>query len=332
MLQNNLMQILKGSQPEQVPVIITGAGFAAQLVGTSLGEIRCDAAKIAASQVNLQRQTGIDWVIIYSDNLCLYELLGCTVKISPVSGPIIKQHLGDEIFTGLTERDFYESPSCKAVLDAVEIAAAEMDQVPTAVLVEGPFTAALRIYEPARLLKKIIKEPEPVHKLLDSLTTLIGNFALEAKKRGSSIFYIPEPFISKDAVSVKHFRQFAQPHLHSLMERIKSFGGYPILHVCGLTNDRWELMSETGALALSLDQKVSLQQARSVLGPDKILAGNVDPIKTLWRGNSEEVAAEAKQCIADGDLHNFILAPGCAVPPGTPLVNVQNMVKVAKNV
>lgn len=89
-------------------------------------------------------------------------------------------------------------------------------------------------------------------------------------------------------------------------------------------------MSATGALALSLDQEVSLQEARKVLGPDKIIMGNVHPIKTLWRGSSEEAAAESIQCITDGGLHNFILAPGCAIPPGTPLENVQNMVKTAK--
>ena len=62
--------------------------------------------------------------------------------------------------------------------------------------------------------------------------------------------------------------------------------------------------------------------------PDVILMGDVDTISTLYLMDPETVRSECERTIADGIQ---ILAPGCAVAPGTPLENLLAMVDVARS-
>jgi uroporphyrinogen decarboxylase len=53
--------------------------------------------------------------------------------------------------------------------------------------------------------------------------------------------------------------------------------------------------------AIALDWRVSMKQARAVVGPDTVLCGNVDPI-TLY-GTDEQIRRSARQCMIDaGEL------------------------------
>lgn len=89
-------------------------------------------------------------------------------------------------------------------------------------------------------------------------------------------------------------------------------------------------MVDTGADALSLDQVVDLRDVREVLGPTAVIAGNVDPIGTMLRGDPEKVKLEAKQSYERGGADNFILMPGCGTPPGTPVENLRALVQSAR--
>jgi [methyl-Co(III) methanol-specific corrinoid protein]:coenzyme M methyltransferase len=57
------------------------------------------------------------------------------------------------------------------------------------------------------------------------------------------------------------------------------------------------------------------------------LMGGVDTATTLFMKDAETVKEGCEESIADGIQ---ILAPGCAVAPGTPTENLLAMVEVAK--
>ena len=67
---------------------------------------------------------------------------------------------------------------------------------------------------------------------------------------------------------------------------------------------------------------VPLDEARRQAGPNTTFCGNFDPVAVLQQGTAQAVADAARQNIADGG-DRFILQPGCEVPPGTPIANVQ---------
>jgi [methyl-Co(III) methanol-specific corrinoid protein]:coenzyme M methyltransferase len=71
----------------------------------------------------------------------------------------------------------------------------------------------------------------------------------------------------------------------------------------------------------------SYKLAREKCGPDVILMGGVDTATTLFMKDADTVRQGCEESIADGIQ---ILAPGCAVAPGTPTENLLAMVEVAK--
>ncbi len=62
------------------------------------------------------------------------------------------------------------------------------------------------------------------------------------------------------------------------------------------------------------------------MGPNQVLAGNIDPVKTLRNGTPETVAAAIAQCHAEAGPR-YIIAAGCEVPRDTPAENVRAMVR-----
>jgi [methyl-Co(III) methanol-specific corrinoid protein]:coenzyme M methyltransferase len=78
---------------------------------------------------------------------------------------------------------------------------------------------------------------------------------------------------------------------------------------------------------LSLGPRADPGLARRKCGPEVILMGGVDTATTLFMKDAEAVRKACEEAIAKGIQ---ILAPGCAVAPGTPPENLLAMVEVAK--
>ena len=112
---------------------------------------------------------------------------------------------------------------------------------------------------------------------------------------GVNIIYIPEPTASSTMISPRMFSQFVLPRLQSLTSRLKVPA---ILHICGDTGPILPAMAQSGAKGLSLDQCMDLSNARAVV-PGMVLAGNVDPVKTLLMGDTEAVK---ERCVSLSSL------------------------------
>ena len=99
-----------------------------------------------------------------------------------------------------------------------------------------------------------------------------------------------------------------------------------ILHICGNVDKIIEWMGQTGADIMSLEPKADARLAPEKCGPDMILMGGVHTATTLFMGDEEDVRQGCEESISQGIQ---ILAPGCAVAPGTPFRNLEVMVEVA---
>ena len=86
-------------------------------------------------------------------------------------------------------------------------------------------------------------------------------------------------------------------------------------------------MGQTGADILSIEPKADAKLAREKCGQDVILMGGVDTANTLFMQDAQTVKQMGEQAIAEGIQ---ILAPGCAVAPGTPMENLKALVELAK--
>jgi [methyl-Co(III) methanol-specific corrinoid protein]:coenzyme M methyltransferase len=100
-----------------------------------------------------------------------------------------------------------------------------------------------------------------------------------------------------------------------------------VLHICGDTNPIIEMMAQSGANALSIDQMNRLPESRAKL-PNVVLLGNYKAFgEPFCEGTPEQVEALIKQSIeagADG------IWPGCDIWPQVPVENMHAMMGAMK--
>ena len=221
--------------------------------------------------------------------------------------------------------DFLYRGYIPELIKAVEFLKKEVgDEVPIVAGIIGPFTIAGSLLDSVPLLKATFKAPDKLPPFLDvaeKAGTMLAKALIEA---GADIISCEDMTASPELIAPKTYRDIEMKYQR------KQFDAIPvpkILHICGNVDAIVEWMGQTGANILSLEPKASAQLARQKCGSDVILMGGVDTATTLFMKDADTVKQGCEETIADGIQ---ILAPGCAVAPGTPMENLQAMVEVAK--
>lgn len=221
--------------------------------------------------------------------------------------------------------DFLSRGMIPELLKAVKILKKELgDEVPIVAGTIGPFTIAGSLIDTVPLLKATFKSPEKIRPFLDvgeKAGTALAKALIDA---GADIISVEDMTASPELIAPKTYRDYELEYQKKQFEQIPI---PKILHICGNVDSIVEWMGQTGADVLSLEPKASASLARRVCGPDIVLMGGVDTATTLFMKDPETVKEGSEECIADGIQ---ILAPGCAVAPGTPTENLLAMMEVVK--
>ena len=258
------------------------------------------------------------------------EALGCTVKPGKTrdgEGIPGLQHpppykLDDEpVFPD----DFLSRGRIPELIKAVRILKKELgDEVPIVAGIIGPFTIAGSLVDTVPLLKASFKKPEKMRPFLDlgeKAGTALAKALIDA---GADIISCEDMTASPELIAPKTYRDY---ELEYQKKQFDAISVPKILHICGNVDAIVEWMGQTGPEILSLEPKADARLARDKCGPEIILMGGVDTATTLFLKDPETVRQGCEESIAEGIQ---IMAPGCAVAPGTPLANLLAMVEVAK--
>jgi [methyl-Co(III) methanol-specific corrinoid protein]:coenzyme M methyltransferase len=221
--------------------------------------------------------------------------------------------------------DFLSRGRIPELLKAVRILKKEVgDEVPVVAGIIGPFTLAGSLIDTVPLLKASFKSPEkmrPWIELGEKAGTTLAKALIDA---GADIISCEDMTASPELIAPKTYFDY---ELEYQSKQFEAISVPTLLHICGKVDSIVEWMSQTGASVLSLDPKSNPKIVREKCGPDIVLLGGLDVATTLFLHGPDEIKQEAEQAIADGIQ---ILAPGCAVGPGTATENLQAMLDVAK--
>ena len=221
--------------------------------------------------------------------------------------------------------DFLSRGKIPELLKAVRILKGELgDEVPIIGGIIGPFTIAGSLIDTVPLLKATFKTPEKIPPFLDVAEragTALANALIEA---GADIISCEDMTASPELIAPK---TYGEVELKYQKKQFDAISVPKILHICGKVDRIVEWMGQTGADIISLEPKADVGLAREKCGPDTILLGGADTAQTLFLKDAETVKRACEKSIADGIQ---ILAPGCAVAPGTSTENLLAMVEVAK--
>lgn len=221
----------------------------------------------------------------------------------------------------------YDSGRAGTVIEAIRLLRARNPEVPVIGNLTGPVSVAGSVMESTVYYKELRRNKDEAHAFMDFITGELLGFGLEQLAAGADCVTISDPSASGEILGPNLFGEYAVPALDSLARGLKA--RYPeagiVIHICGKMHTVFESLAKIPADAFSFDAVVNLADARQWL-PAKALMGNVSTF-ALEMGTPEKVAALTRSCLQTAD----IVSPACGMGTGSPLANVQAMLRTVRN-
>lgn len=289
----------------------------------SLHEIHNDAKKMAKAAASTFKLTGMPSATLPLDLCSPAEILGAELNYfddGEMMFPQVKRALFNSAKDLSTEStEFINRGRLSLICEAIDLVKKDIgNDVLISGMIPGPYTLLLYICNPKNLFIEMKKEPQAVIDALLILSDFLANIGNEYKKAGADFITIHDMGGSPGFIGPAKYEQFVFPAEKLLIEKLSK----PIvLSVCGNVTNSLSLLSQTGADAISVDQTVDLVKARAEL-KDVLLFGNLDPVETIWKGNTTQIAKavrSAKEAGADA------VWPGCDLVIQTSIENIKTM-------
>ncbi len=320
----------EGKLFDRVPIFpMTSSWVPANFSRASLEETVKDPDILVEAQLKARDAVGYDCFFAYAEALHVAEAFGCSMRYTD-TGPLATS-LPIEIKT-LEDVDKFRcpNPSSSGRFPEIQEVIRKLHDygkgdIPLLGLVEGPFTAACRIFEAQMIMRMTMKNRVVLEALLDKINDFLIEYGRTLIKNGANVIFLPDPSSSCSMIAPRLYREIVLPRVQRLT---KNLSVPCMLHICGDTSLILELMNESGAEVLSLDQCMDMPEARRVL-PGAVIGGNIDPINALLMGTREKVVEDTLACLRTTGIEKFVLMSGCGVPPKAPVENVKAMVDTA---
>ena len=133
-----------------------------------------------------------------------------------------------------------------------------------------------------------------------------------------------------DMIHPRDYAAYNLPYLRQLTEAIHSMGMQCIHYFCGNPAGKWELLLDTGADGLALEESKKgftsdIEEVVERVNGRCTVLGNLDAIGVLEQGSAAELRAEVKRQIMIGRRNHdrFIMSMGSPVTPGTSVERVR---------
>jgi uroporphyrinogen decarboxylase len=257
-----------------------------------------------AAELTLQpvRRYGVDAAILFSDIVVPVHAIGFGVDVEPGRGPVVA-----EPFRSAADlqrlRPLEPALDTPYVLDAVHVVARDLAGSNVALIgfAGAPFTVASYLIEggPSRTFTKVKAlmhgDPALWGLLMDSLAAMSVSFLRAQIEAGVQAVQLFDSWAGN--LSPDEYRRFVLPATRTVLEGVADLGVPTILFGVG-TGELLGLMATAGADVIGVDWRVPLDVARTRVGPDHAVQGNLDP--ALCVAPWPVVEAAARQVMADG--------------------------------
>ncbi|MBP7289890.1 MAG: uroporphyrinogen decarboxylase [Nannocystaceae bacterium] len=331
---HSFLQACRGERPERTPIWVM------RQAGRYLPEYRAVRAKVSfeelcrtpelCAEVTLQPidRFGFDAAILFSDILVVFDAIGVPVSFNPapqIATPVRTAAELDALRWGRA------GDHLGYVFDAVRACKAALaDRVPLIGFCGAPMTTASymiegggsREFEHTKAMA--FCEPATFARMLERITTLLVEYLAGQVAAGADALQIFESWGA--AFAPDDYRVHVLPHLRRLVQECKPLGVPIILFVRGNASLLREV-AELGADVVGIDWSIGMAEAIEVVGRDRVVQGNLDPMTLL--GPPELVADKARRILAAGTqarAHIFNLGHG--ISRHTDPAVVQHLVDV----
>lgn len=273
-----------------------------------------------AADITLQpvQRYGVDAAVLYSDIVVPAHAVGFGIDVAPGTGPVAEQPF--RAHSDLQRLRLFEPETdTPYVIETVRMLASEL-KIPLLAFAGAPFTVGSYLVEgkPSRdhLLTKQMMTNEP--QLWDDLMQRLSQHAVASIRSqlnaGASAYQLFDSWAGN--LTADQYRTSVLAHSARVIAELRvSHPQAPSIHFGVGCDHLLELMHSAGATVIGLDWRTSIADARTRLGKDTIVQGNLDP--SLVQGDIETALRGTDAVLADNAGHpGHIFNLGHGVTPG----------------
>ncbi|MEE2706997.1 MAG: uroporphyrinogen decarboxylase [Planctomycetota bacterium] len=294
-------------------------------------ELCKDPSLCAEVAITAADRLGVDAAIIFSDLLPILEPMGLELEYSKEGGPVIHNPVRDapdvERILELESVD-----SLHYVMETCRITRAEMPAaLPLLGFAGAPFTLASYVIEGGgsrnylHTKTLMYRDPGAWDELMSRLVRGITKYLNAQISAGVQAVQIFDSWVG--CLSPEDYRQFVLPHSQTLIAGITA--DVPVIHFGTGNPALLPLLAEAGGQVVGVDWRVQLDDAWELVGHDRAVQGNLDPLMLLAEmGDIRAAAADILDQAAGRPGHIFNLGHG--IIPQTPVDNAIALVDAVK--
>lgn len=229
----------------------------------------------------------VDAAVLYNDLSTPYLAAGFEVEMRAGVGPVVTNPVRSPEDVGRLA-DFDPRASLDFILEQIRLLVQRLP-VPVLGFVGAPFTLCSYLFgERSRELSEIKRfmwrHEDAWHDLARYWARHMADFGIAQHEAGAAAIQVFDSWAG--ALGVEDYRQLVLPHSAELLRRLAA-ARVPTIHFAIGNPALLPLFAEAGGDAISVDWRLPIDEAWSVIGHDRAIQGNLDP-SVLLAG--EEVA------------------------------------------
>ena len=278
-----------------------------------------------ATEVTLQplRRFDLDAAIVFADILLPLPSMGLDLAFEKGDGPAIRNPVRTaEDVDRLRPVDPTES--IPFVLETLRTVRKELDGKAALIGFAGaPFTLASYIIEGGasrhyeRTKAMMAADPAAWHRLAGKLTDVCVAVLDAQIAAGAQAVQLFDSWVG--CLSRSDYATFVRPHVEKIFARLDRSAVH--IHFANGASHMLDLVRGAGGDVIAVDWRLGLDEAWSIVGHDRAVQGNLDPVLLLApQPTLEERVADVLRRAGGRDGHVFNLGHG--VIPSTPPENV----------
>ena len=273
-----------------------------------------------AAEFTLQpvRRYSVDAAVLYSDIVVPPHAVGFGIDVAPGTGPVASSPLRTR--DDLARLRPLEDSDISYVTDTVDILVKELT-VPLLAFAGAPFTVASYLIEgrPSRTYqntKRIMHEDSQLwNDIMSRLVQHSVAFICAQLAHGAEAFQVFDSWAG--ALSRDDYDTFVRPHTTEVFAQIaQRHPGVRGIHFGIGCDHLLESMNSVGNSVIGLDWRTRIRDARTRLGKDTVVQGNLDPALVL--AGTDIALRGAQKVLNDNNGHpGHIFNLGHGVQPDT---------------
>ena len=326
--------LMAGRIPDRVPIVCNLLDQGALEMGLSIRDYYSNGELVAEGQLRMREKYGYDTLAGMFYSALEAEVMGCRNIIYADDGPPNVGHLvissSKDIDQLRVPDDLNEHPRFRELATCIRILKKESQgRYPVLGVVTASFTLPAMLMGIGPWMDLFLNGDSALRdSLLETCSLFCSRQILALREAGADLIVYANPVASATFIQLKKFRELALPWTIRDLEKCGP-AGVIFFNGGGRINPILaDLQSGAGIGAYYLNPYDDITEARSLLGPQALIAGAINDIRLIdW--TPEEIDREVEKIMLDGKRAGGFIFGTLLMPFKIPEANIRVMVEAA---